>query len=621
MTMRMFLAVVSIAVCVASAAPLEWEPWREARIVVGNEFDGFTRSTPGRIRLADAKNFGGVMLVPQVIRIPERNLLMLMFTGGNPERRPWLSISDDEGENWSDVFPPGNEAAGITWGLTYYGNGVIAACNGRLRSTDFGKSWQLVALYPDPRFNAPVVGWDPDLVLSTGDSGHIITSGYYTRNYYQAEGKVVPLLRESHDGGKSWSPWRGIPEFPDVSEIAFGINARGEVVAALRSETVLGTPHDHFSRLEYSISTDGGRSWQAPRVLQGSGRHHPSLALLPDGRMVMSYVVRMGYADAADGASRYGIEAVVSNDGGHTWDTRNRYVLTSWEHHNRVTTADGAVLQLDRTFAAPQGTSTVWLPEEEMLLTFFGTGENLAVGEPRAQPLPRQIGMIKWKPLDQAPEIVTSSPAPPLTSAECEQARSGFATAEWGVVYVPAVLGRPGAAWTDRYPPGAVSLVEDGGVLRLDHRFLTEGMFSFTDAVLLESNRAVVMLDMVLKISSLPDPLGRPWRLTFYAVVGSGPEKFPLELEFDAVPRLVGGIFGTQELGVKPDTFFRLQVRVDRKARRAQLWVDGRLVADREIDVGNRVAGETPATLYFGYGTPNIGGVTEIKELKFGFGD
>jgi len=56
-------------------------------------------------------------------------------------------------------------------------------------------------------------------------------------------------------------------------------------------------------------------------MLYEYGRHHPSLVLMPDGDIVMTYVVRKGgYVDSKDGFPQFGVEAIVSHDHGRTWD-------------------------------------------------------------------------------------------------------------------------------------------------------------------------------------------------------------------------------------------------------------------------------------------------------------
>jgi BNR repeat-like domain len=67
-----------------------------------------------------------------------------------------------------------------------------------------------------------------------------------------------------------------------------------------------GTRHLH-----QCISDDEGRSWSAPLQLPIEG-YPPHLLLLPDGRVLCTYGWRQ---------PDYGIRAVLSADGGESWDT------------------------------------------------------------------------------------------------------------------------------------------------------------------------------------------------------------------------------------------------------------------------------------------------------------
>jgi hypothetical protein len=51
---------------------------------------------------------------------------------------------------------------------------------------------------------------------------------------------------------------------------------------------------------------------------------------MPDGNIVMTYVVRLGYPATHDGFPQFGVEAVVSHDNGQTWDKEHRYILAIW---------------------------------------------------------------------------------------------------------------------------------------------------------------------------------------------------------------------------------------------------------------------------------------------------
>jgi hypothetical protein len=116
------------------------------------------------------------------------------------------------------------------------------------------------------------------------------------------------------------------------------------------------------------------------------GRHHPSLVLMPDGRILMTYVVRLGYPRSAEGFPQFGIEAVVSRDHGASWDLAHRLVLARWTG-NRTGS--------NEWWASSQATSTVLLPDGS-LLTTFGTGYR---SRPNAQglPAPRDAGLIHWR--------------------------------------------------------------------------------------------------------------------------------------------------------------------------------------------------------------------------------
>ena len=107
----------------------------------------------------------------------------------------------------------------------------------------------------------------------------------------------------------------------------------GDWVAACRTDNPKRFAHhafDHYSGLAVSISKDEGKTWSELNTLHEWGRHHPSMVLLPDGSILMSYVVRLGYPHDAQGFPQFGVEAVVSRDNGRTWDLPRRYILAQW---------------------------------------------------------------------------------------------------------------------------------------------------------------------------------------------------------------------------------------------------------------------------------------------------
>jgi len=162
----------------------------------------------------------------------------------------------------------------------------------------------------------------------------------------------------------------------------------GDLVAACRTDFrgKFRTEVDHYEGLAVSVSKDNGYTWSSPNRLYDWGRHHPSMVVLPNADVVMTYVVRRGYPDTAEGFPQFGIEAVVSHDNGQTWDLDHRYVLASWAGNRKGPTC---------WWASSQATSSVLLPDGS-ILTAFGTGYRAQSG-PDGLPTPRDVGLIQWR--------------------------------------------------------------------------------------------------------------------------------------------------------------------------------------------------------------------------------
>ena len=586
-----------------------WLPWENCTIAVGNERDGFMDQTQGRIRYSDPKTCEGRVQSPFLAKIPDEDKILLLLTCGESAPHTCLLASTDECETWQNHNRPGDDSFG--WGgLTCCGNGVMLICGSNCRSTDGGHHWDWKSYGGVERFGTPAYEWDPGLVDPKSNGRHIYMASYYMRNFHWPEAKTEALMRESFDAGETWTEHRGIPEFAGACEVALAYNAQGEIVAAMRASTLMAPTDDHADRLEYSYSKDGGRTWAPPKVVAGNGRHHPSMALLPDGRMVMSYVVRLGYPREPDGKQAYGIEAVVSSDGGHTWDTDHRYVLSRWTSDCMVTDDSGRTFQVEHYMFAPQCTSTLYLPKSDCLVTVYGTFQNarrfLRPGESR----PYQVAMVKWKPLDSYSQE-KAAPPPALTAAAA-LARLR-ANPYWSVNYV-AANGLPDCGWINRYPEQALSLHD--GWLRMDHRNLgTSASINARGVDHMERVNGPVGLRLKARGVECDDG-GKPLRLIIYSVLSCGRDKYSFHL-FITRDANVQTSFGDFTLPVGRDTSFTLETYADPATRHAYLWLDGQLVADTEFTPQYEPP-EAPARLYIGHGSAGIGGIVEVADFKFG---
>jgi len=304
-----------------------------------------------------------------------------------------LLHGDDFGESWSSprhihTDNKGNPDVGMGIGLTYLGSGkvLLYASKKRWISHDYGQIWEVLsALEPVPG-EKDWHQWDPPLVIKGENGNKILETGYVAHYNTEGDGEVCvqAYIRSSADDGKIWSEPIKVPQWNVVNEVALLKAANNDIVAARRTETSFYNV-DHSEGLSVCISKDGGNTWSELNVLHGHGRHHPSMVLLPDGTIVMTYVVRSGYPDTDDGYGRFGIEAVVSRDNGKTWDMDDRYILAEFT---------GSIKGEKAFHSATQSTSSLLLPNEK-ILTAFGTAHRAKINE-QGRPEPRDIGTILW---------------------------------------------------------------------------------------------------------------------------------------------------------------------------------------------------------------------------------
>ncbi|HOH51654.1 MAG TPA: sialidase family protein [Candidatus Hydrogenedentes bacterium] len=354
------------------------------------------------------ESWNRVVAVPYIVYMPERDRVLMLVSCDYPHQAMVL-WSDDRGTTWSEpkyvhTGADGKGDTGMGTSLTYLGGGrVMLAAGQHWFSSDYGETWGDPREIPPAPDGKPWNLWDPlwvDRDPKTGAVTRLIQTGYTMDHEHYTSGKgpgySTGHIRFSGDGGRTWSAGVKVPEWTGVSEVALARAQNGDLVAACRTDIPArfqGETLDHYEGLSVSVSKDDGATWSVPQRLYDWGRHHPSLVLMPNGDLVMTYVVRKGYTDTADGFPQFGVEAVVSRDHGATWDLDHKVLLHTWAGNRKGPNA---------WWPSSQATSTVLLPDG-FLLTAFGTGYR---SRPNAQgqSAPRDVGLIQWT-LRDAPLI------------------------------------------------------------------------------------------------------------------------------------------------------------------------------------------------------------------------
>jgi len=338
------------------------------------------------------ESWNRLVSVPYIAYMPEKDrLVMLVYCDLN--HRAMVLFSDDHGATWSKprylhTDAQGNPDVGFytNLSLTYLGNGKLVADEDWC-SDDYGNTWYaLNAPGPQNVKGQTCYGWDPRLVDKDPKTGKVIR--LVENSYSGADGYSQGYIRFSADEAKTWTANLEVPEWRGVNEVAFVRAGNGNIIGTCRTDNPerFKQEIDHYSGLGISISKDNGYTWSKLKMLYEWGRHHPSMVLLPNNDILMTYVVRTGYIKTADGFPQFGIEAVISHDNGETWDLDHRYLLVVWQGNRK-----GA----NSWWAGSQCTSTVLLPDGE-ILTAFGTGYRSQPG-PSNSPTPWDVGLVKWR--------------------------------------------------------------------------------------------------------------------------------------------------------------------------------------------------------------------------------
>ena len=390
-----FEVLDDLAVAIPSSRSNGWQP-HEVRQLAGKA--GSVR-LPARFQIV-TESWNRVVAVPYIVNMPEKDRL-LMLVGCDYPHRAFVLTSDDRGATWTDPHPArsgddGKASIGLGTSLAYLGKGKLmfyetgsvgAGHPARWFSSDDGQTWGEPVAIASTSDEKPWSIWDRPLVDRHPRTGKITQLA--ETGYAQSGTSSQAYIRFSVDEGKTWSKSIKVPQWQGVNEAHLFRAGNGVLLAACRTDVprrLKGKTLDHYEGLGISSSKDDGRTWSAVKKLYDYGRHHPSLVLMPNQDIVMTYVVRLGYVDDQNGFPQFGIEAVVSHDHGVTWDLDHRYLLHVWS---------GKRMGETYWWPSSQATSST-LMRDGAILTAFGTGYRLKSGTDSPQ-APRDVGLIEWR--------------------------------------------------------------------------------------------------------------------------------------------------------------------------------------------------------------------------------
>ncbi|MFW6153616.1 MAG: sialidase family protein [Planctomycetota bacterium] len=315
---------------------------------------------------------------PTLLALPD-GTLAAVTRGGSPHlglrSRLDLVRSSDGGRRWSapeTIVPsiPGVDVRGASAGVMADGSVVVAywedtryrgerfdpavgACTPyTIRSDDGGRTWSAKRPLVCPPLPHGAAVYGRMAVLPDGTAMTIVYGPADDRRTTQAS-----CLLRSRDHGRSWSDATVIAH--DTTEGTVLAAGDGRLLAFLRT-TDPDVSRDGATVL--STSDHGGRTWGEPVALTRPHQHPADACVLASGAVLLTYGNRLG---------PLAVGAMLSDDGGRTWDRDGRVVLA----------ADTMTLR-DKPWGDCGYPSTVQLDDGTILTLYYRLGH---AGLPEAE--------------------------------------------------------------------------------------------------------------------------------------------------------------------------------------------------------------------------------------------
>ena len=342
---------------------------RNAELLAGYEYDKYPEALTGYTG-QDLQRIGFVRWAPAVrtrvgprgnykagfARMPDGKLVLAVCrdnTEADPANRRFhvfVYESSDTGLTWREIgetalygkepalaATPDGKLVLIAQG-GYFGPGAKLDEHPLARSDDGGKTWDVSVFTGHDYPRNIVVEPDGTLLMVTA-----------VKPDWHNEGAGSPnlLVHRSRDAGETWSVSEGNVDWdwPGFGEVASVRLKDGRLLAALRRQ-IPGTRGEGYEDTMITQSTDDGRTWAEPWQLLNTAHVHAYLTELADGRLLCTY---------SNYHVPFGVSAVLSADGGKTWD---------WENTIRLSTSNGYWVGW---------AVTLQLPDDDLITSYAAT--------------------------------------------------------------------------------------------------------------------------------------------------------------------------------------------------------------------------------------------------------
>ncbi len=182
-------------------------------------------------------------------------------------------------------------------------------------------------------FTGPIRGGSPFgrvVVLSDGTALMSLYGGL--DRTWKGQPRIPPDARDltgivrSRDNGRTWQDF-SLVSARDHNEMS---------LLAITNKSLLAVVRTKAGSVDAFFSQDGGYNWRGPAPITQAGQHPADLCRLQSGRLLMVYGNRR---------EPFGVGAVMSCDGGKSWDYAHR-VLLAWDSL-RTDCGYPSVVQLD----------------------------------------------------------------------------------------------------------------------------------------------------------------------------------------------------------------------------------------------------------------------------------